>query len=128
MKRFGYWRDPLFLVGCILYASNRWVLKLHVASPFLHGQFNDCLIVPCALPVMLGLHRWLGLRADDRFPTFQEIAFHVAVWSVLCEVVGPQFMRVTGDAKDVLAYAAGGGVAWLWWQRERLWSRCADEL
>lgn len=125
MKRFGYWRDPLFLSGCVLYAMNRWLLTPHAASPFLHGQFNDCLIVPCALPLMLWLHRWLGLRADDRFPTFGEVALHVAVWSVLCEVVGPQFMNVTGDVKDVLAYATGGLMAWIWWHRETPLARCA---
>lgn len=116
MKRFGYLRDPLFLTACASYALNRWWLKSHVHSAFLHGQFNDCLLIPCALPLVLWMQRRLDLRRHDDFPSIGEIAFHVAIWSVLCEVIGPHLMRTTGDARDVLAYAAGGFIAWLWWR------------
>jgi hypothetical protein len=116
LKPFRYWRDPLCLVCCALYALNRWGLKPHVHSPFLRGQFDDLLLIPCALPLVLWLQRKLGLRKHDVPPTVSEIAFHLAVWSVLFEVIGPRIMRVTGDPLDVLAYVAGGLVAALWWQ------------
>ena len=115
MKRFGYWRDPLFLICCGLYALNRWGVKPHVHSPFLHGQFNDLLLIPCALPLVLWLQRRLGLRKHGAPPTFSEIALHLLVWSVVCEGLGPRFMHTTGDVWDVVAYTAGGLLAWVWW-------------
>lgn len=120
MKRFAYWRDPLFLAACVLYALNRWLVKPHVHSPFLHGQFNDCLLIPCALPLILWLQRQLGLRAQDDFPSAGEIGFHLVVWSVLFEFIGPHLMRVTGDVRDVVAYAIGSFIAWCWWHS---WTR-----
>lgn len=115
MKRFAYWLDPLFLICCALYAVNRWGLKPRVHSAFLRGQFDDLLLIPCALPLVLWLQRKLGLRSHDRPPTFREISFHLVVWSILFEVIGPHIMRVTGDPLDVLAYFVGGALAGLWW-------------
>ena len=119
VNRFGYWRDPLFLAGCALYALNRWGLKPHTHSAFLHGQFNDLLLIPCALPLVLWMQRRLGLRKHDHFPDAGEIALHVIVWSVLCEGIGPHILPVTGDVKDVIAYALGAVLAWAWWRRGR---------
>ncbi len=118
MKRFGYWRDPLFVACCALYVLNRWVIKPHVHCAFLHGQFNDLLLVPCALPLVLWLQRRLGLRPSNAMPAWGEIGFHVVVWSVLFEVIGPHLMRVTGDPLDALAYVAGGIMAGIWWHIE----------
>lgn len=115
MKRFAYLWDPLFLVGCALYAANRWLIKPHVHSGFFHNWFADCLLIPCALPVMLLIHRRLGLRAHDRPPTAAEIAGHFIGWSVLFEIIGPHIMHTTGDPWDAVAYAAGGVLAYCWW-------------
>lgn len=115
MNRFAYWRDPLCLACSVLYALNRWLLKPHFPLPFLRNYFNDCLLIPCALPWVLWLHRRLGLRPHDTPPRFSEVALHVVVWSLVCELIGPWFLPVTGDPKDVLAYAAGGVAAWIWW-------------
>ncbi len=49
MSRFGYLRDPLFLIAVAGYVLNRWLLKPLVPSPFLHGHFNDLLLIPAAL-------------------------------------------------------------------------------
>lgn len=118
MKRFRYGLDPLCLVGCAAYALNRWILKAHWDDAFLHSTFNDLWLMPCALPWVLWLQRRLGLRHHDGMPTPGEILSHLALWSVLFEVIGPRVMRVTGDVGDVIAYAVGGGVAWWWWHRQ----------
>ena len=115
MKQFGYWRDPLFLLCGGLYALNRWALKPNLPSDFLHGQFNDMLLIPCALPLVLWLQRQLGLRKHDLPPTMREIGFHLVVWSLLFELVGPCFLPVTGDPFDVLVYFVGGVFAAVWW-------------
>jgi hypothetical protein len=121
VSEFRYLRDRLFLASSSLYALNRWVLKPHWHSAFLHNHFNDVLMLPCALPPLLWLQRKLKLRHHDRPPALDEIALYFVVWSVLFEVVGPHlYPWVTGDPLDVAAYAGGGILAALWWQRDRL--------
>jgi len=120
MRRFGYLRDPLFLVGCGGYVVNRWLVKPHVPAGFFHSYFNDLWLIPCALPLILWLHRQLGLRTHDQPPQFSEILPHLLFWSALFEWLGPRFvLHTTGDPLDVLAYAIGATLAGLWWQRER---------
>jgi len=109
-------------VSCFLYACNRWILKPRVHSPFLHDHFNDLLLIPCALPPLLLLQRWLRLRLHDRMPTPGEIALYLAVWSILFEIIGPYILpRAVGDPWDVVAYVFGGILAGLWWQRRWLY-------
>ena len=118
MNRFGYLRDPLFLLGCGLYGLNRFLLKPHFHHAFVHSWFNDGLLIPCALPPLLLLHRWLRLRRHDAPPTFGEISLHLVFWSILFEWWGPHiFKYVTGDWWDVLAYFVGGLLACAWWNR-----------
>ncbi len=117
MRSFRYLLDPLCLVGCVAYITNRWLLKPHIHSAFLHGYFNDLFLIPCALPPVLWLHRRLGLRKNDDPPQTSEVLFHLAVWSVLFEWIGPRLMRhVTGDPLDVVAYAAGALFALGYWK------------
>src|SRR5438552_1032972 len=68
VRRFQYLVDPLFLCCCGAYLLNRFWLKTHFSSTFLHGYFNDTLLIPCALPLMLWLQRQTGLRRDDAMP------------------------------------------------------------
>ncbi len=118
MDRFRYLRDPAFVFCCLSYASNRWLIKPHVHNAFIHGYFNDVLLIPCALPPLLLTQRWLGLRRNDLPPLAGEILFHLVIWSMLFEWIGPKFMpHTTGDPWDVVAYFVGGALAWLWWHR-----------
>jgi hypothetical protein len=117
VKRFAYALDPLCIVACALYALNRWWLARHVGGAFLHGQFNDLLLIPAALPFVLWLQRRFKLRPNDQPPRWSEIALHLIVWSIAAELVGPHlFVRATGDWRDVIAYTAGGAIAGCWWQ------------
>jgi hypothetical protein len=123
MRPFRYLRDPLFLMCCAAYALNRWLLKPHFHSAFLHSHFNDLLLIPCALPPVLLLQRWCKLRSHDEPPRPGEILFQLLIWSALFEWLGPQLLpHVTGDLGDVLAYACGGLLAGLWWHRAK-WLR-----
>ena len=117
MKPFAYWRDSLALAATGLYALNRWVLVPAGAAGFWRNHFNDILVIPAALPLVLWLHRRLGLRQHDRPPTILEVGGHVAVWALLCEFAGPRWTsHGTADPRDVVAYATGGALAWLWWR------------
>lgn len=117
MKRFGYARDPLCVTACALYALNRFWLRRHVGGAFLHGYFNDLLLIPAALPFLLWVQRRIGVRPDDARPRWAEIALHLCAWSLVAEAIAPHlFARATGDWRDVAAYSAGAVLAGLWWQ------------
>ncbi len=116
MRSFPYLRDPLCLAACGLYALNVAWLRPHFGGAFLRGQFNDTLLIPAALPLVLWVQRRLGVRPDDRRPTWSEIGLHLVVWSVAAEAIVPHLLaRATGDWRDVAAYAAGAAVAGTWW-------------
>ncbi len=119
MRLFLYWRDPLFLFGCSVYAINRWMIKPYVNAGFFHSHFNDLWLIPCALPPILWLHRWLGLRSHDDVPQLFEITTHLVFWSALFEWIGPKLLsHTTGDWIDVIAYATGAIMAACFWHRE----------
>lgn len=115
-SRFRYGLDPLCLVACLLYATNRWLLKPHWNHEFIKGYFNDLWLIPAALPWLLWMQRKLRLRLTDHFPTGAEIFWHLALWAVLFEGIGPRIANVTGDPWDVVAYTVGAIFAWLWWK------------
>ncbi len=118
VRPFRYLADPLFIVCCALYALNRWEIRPHTHITIFHSWFNDVLLIPCALPPVLWLHRLTGLRDHDRPPTARELFAHWLGWSILFEFVCPRFMpHTTGDPWDVVAYAAGAVVAYFWWRR-----------
>ena len=117
MKPFGYTRDPLALLAMALYALNRWFLKPHLGGGFMHDHFNDLLLIPAALPLVLWVQRKLAWRGHDEAPRWSEIGLHLLVWGVICEGVGPRLApHATGDWRDLVAYTAGAAVAGLWWQ------------
>ncbi|MGH8018669.1 MAG: hypothetical protein ACREIA_10305 [Opitutaceae bacterium] len=110
--------DALCVLAVALYVLNRWMIKPALASGFMHGYFNDLLLIPAALPCVLWVHRLIGLRRHDRAPCFREIALHTLTWSVICEAAGPLvFHRGTADWCDLCACVVGAILGWTWWQR-----------
>jgi hypothetical protein len=121
VKGFRYALDPICLLACALYTLNRWLIGPACSWPFLHEYFDDLLLIPAALPIILGMRRWWGLRSHDRPPTAAEILGHLAVWSFIAELVGPFFFPwVVGDFVDIEAYALGAILAGMWWNRGSL--------
>lgn len=118
VKRFRYLRDGLFLAASTCYGLNRWCFKPLLPSHFLRGQFNDLLLIPAALPLILWIQRKANLRKQDEAPTWSEIFLHLVVWSVICEFIGPVFFhRGTADPLDLIAYTVGGIASGVWWNR-----------
>jgi hypothetical protein len=123
--------DPLFLGACLLYALNRWVLlPLAPHRPaFFRDHFNDLLLIPAALPPLLALYAALGLRRHWSPPRPLEVLTHLALWSLLCEWIGPYYLhKGTADFRDVMAYASGAFVALLYWSKVRSGGRARDEV
>lgn len=117
--RFYYLADPLSLCAGTAYALNRCLLKRALLLPFLKNHFNDLLLIPAALPLLLWIQRRLLLRNHDEFPSAAEIFFHLVIWSVACEWIGPRWLHLgTADPFDVLCYLVGGLLSWLWWHRQ----------
>ena len=113
-----FFEEPVFACGLGVYLLNRFVLKpwLGPENAFFHGQLNDLLLVPCALPPICYLYSRLGLRKREGVPTWGEIGLHWLIWSAFFEGLGPwMFGQGTGDLWDVVAYGVGGvlaGAAW----------------
>lgn len=104
----------------LLFAVNQTVVKPNTDGLFFRNHFNDLLLIPCAMPILLRLHHLFGWR-DDRPPTAAEIGGHLLLWCVLFEGAGPRLMRhATGDWLDVAAYLAGGTLSWFVWNHRRL--------
>ena len=130
MKRFGYLADRLCQWSLAAYALNRFVVQpqlagfLHRHAPglglLLHSHFDDFLMMPAALPVVLWLQRLTGLRRHDQPPAWTEMFAHLAVWTVMAKIVGPFWLHHgVADVWDVPFFVAGGVLACLWWRRER---------
>jgi hypothetical protein len=122
MHRFRYWRDPAFLAACAAYGVNRCLLNPFLSlGSFMRGHFNDLLLIPAALPLILWIQRRLGLRTHDGQPAGKEILLHLAVWSFIAECAGPFLMnRGTADWRDVAAYSAGAAVCYVFWHRRKI--------
>lgn len=105
------------MISCVAYAANRWIIKPRIGPGIFHDHFNDLWLIPAALPLILWLQRICRLRTHDEFPTAGEISLHLILWSVLFEVIGPRFIKTTGDWKDVIAYTIGAALAWIWWSK-----------
>jgi hypothetical protein len=115
---FFFMRDPLFLGASLLYGINRYALKARIGGvfPFLRNHWNDCFLIPCALPVLLWLFYKAGLRRHKKAPTWGEILEWTVLWSLVFEWILPCFFHWgTADWVDSLCYAGGAVVAgWMW--------------
>ncbi len=115
--RFRYLRDPLFLLCTAAYVLNTFLLRSRLDSHFLKAHFNDLLLIPCALPPILAIQRVARLRAHDLPPTYRENVFHLVVWALMAEVLGPMLNLNVADPVDLMCYALGALGAQVWWNR-----------
>jgi len=118
-RRFGYWRDPLYLACVFLYVVNRFWIKPNCGFFFFHAYWNDVLCIPFTVPPMLWLLRRLHLRFHDGPPTILEITIPLLMISWAFEIYLPNtamFRDVTvADPWDIVAYAIGAVAAGAWW-------------
>ena len=118
MKPFRYAFDLLCLLACASYTLNRWLIPAPWKGWFLRNYFDDTLLIPAALPLILWIQRRTGLRTSDVQPEWSEIIFHLVVWSVAAEVIAPRFFtHAVADPWDILAYTGGALIAGLIWHR-----------
>ena len=119
MKSYSPARDALWLVSVALFVLNKWWIKPNFAGWFWHGSLNDVLCLPVWMPICVWVFAKLKLR-DNAPPRALEIAVCLLFWSWVFEVWLPQtdvFGKFSaGDPYDVLAYAVGGVVGWVWWK------------
>jgi len=120
-RRFAYLADPLFLAASALFLANTLAGRRLLGGqfPFLKNHFNDCLLIPAALPPLLWVLRKLKLRSHDSPPGLGEILECTLLWSFCFEWVFPRyFHKGTADWLDVASYAAGAVLAWNFWRME----------
>jgi hypothetical protein len=119
-RAFRYLLDPIFLGASCLFGANRFFLKARFGSrlPFLRSHWNDCYLIPVALPLLLWIFRKTRLRSHDAPPTWPEIFQWTLLWSLLFEGIFPLFFKLgTADWRDVLCYAAGAALAGYFWNK-----------
>lgn len=101
-----------------VYTINRFLIK-PIAPHYwhwIHNWFQDFLLVPSLLPLILWGLRKLDLRTHDRVPTWPEILLHTSWWSFFFEFFGPRVLhKGTADIGDVIAYFTGGILSGLIW-------------
>ncbi len=112
----AFFRDPMWMVAMACYASHRCWQWYFPGAGWMDSYWNDFLMLPCALPLILWLYGLLGLRDDSIKPLGIEILGHGILWGLMAEMVGPLvFDHSVGDPWDLVAYAAGGLVLYLRW-------------
>jgi hypothetical protein len=117
---FRYLRDPVFWSASLFFAINRFLLKPRLGGhwPFLRNHFNDCFLIPAALPALLWIFRKTKLRLHDSPPTWAEILEWTVLWSLAFEWAFPRFLRLgTADWRDAICYAVGAVFAGCWWNK-----------
>ena len=123
-------RDALFVTSSALYMANRAILELAPARShdFMKWYFNDLLLVPVTIPLILACSTMLGLRIHGEPPRLWEVAVPVIVWALAFELVGPVFFhRGTADPLDALAYMVGGAVSYGVWRYPRNFDRSSKK-
>lgn len=119
-RPFRYVADPVCVGSMVIYAVNRWLLKPYgIGGWFARGYLNDLLCLPLFLPIILGVQRLVRLRMHDGPPHMWEVLQHWVIFSVLFEIIlpqYPQYFRTTADEMDAVAYLAGGLLAWGCWR------------
>ncbi|MBK0403646.1 hypothetical protein I5M27_11665 [Adhaeribacter sp. BT258] len=86
---------------------------IEIENAFLNNYLNDLLCLPLVLGTAVFLQRNLVLRQPDYALTGWQIGWVVIYFSVMFEAVIPLLVsRYTADFFDVICYAAGG---WLFW-------------
>lgn len=123
---FKYICDPLCIIGWIAYIGNKWILDFfHFQKiKFFDSYFNDFFLIPCVLPPLLLIHRLISLRKSDKFPTLKEVIYHLVIWSIWFEGLGPIFFKqAVSDIWDIVAYWSGGIISWMIWNKYTILSK-----
>jgi hypothetical protein len=125
MKKYlQYSYAPLALLSLSLYLLNLLYLKgAYHNNVFVTSYFNDILLTPILLPIIIIIEILFKQRYWEVKPTMSEILFWVVVFSVFFEIIIPKFNpRSTGDYMDTLCYLAGGLLFWLMNGNQKIWT------
>lgn len=118
-RHFRYLADPICIASLIVYTANRYILKPnHIGGWFTHGYLNDVLCLPLFVPIILYIQHLAGVRPHSYFPRWWEILQNFAVFTFVYHWVIPRYPRTfisAHDPYDILAYFAGGLIAWVVW-------------
>ena len=112
-------RDPLFIVAIVLYCVNKFILQRYsfINGTFIESYMSDILLVPVLLPVLIWVVAKAGWRSLSMRPSHWEILATLIPVIAVCEYIGPVYLgKGVADPFDILAYAAGGSVSWLYWK------------
>jgi len=115
-------KDRIFIGSLLLYLMNRLLTYVFgFSNTLLSSYFNDFLLVPCCVPLLLFLIERCGFRKVYVPPRLIEVVIPLVIWSIAFEIVGPlYFKKGVSDFFDILAYWIGGALSWYLWNRKFL--------
>jgi hypothetical protein len=107
LERHGVQPPWLLALGCYgMHVS--WAPHASMPS-WVSAYWNDFWMMPCALPLVLWVYRFVGLRSSEGPATAGEILSHGVLWAFMAEGLAPElFPHSVRDPWDVLAYFLGG--------------------
>jgi hypothetical protein len=126
---FTYATDPLCLGAIAVYFLNKFFIKTitHDPSSFIHCYLNDCLLIPATLPIALLLTRAIRSHRSRSCPSAITITIYWGIGTLVFELIGPNLISSwVFDPFDILAYAAGGTVAWAYWNAPFTKRSCSE--
>jgi hypothetical protein len=117
--KFGYLKDPLFLLCFAAYFGLRVLAAYDLSTPLLRSYLNDVVCLPFWVPIMLWTQRRVGWRSHDGPPQVYEVVIPLVLWSIVFEAILPDTPawsgRAIADPLDVLCYTLGAAVALHFW-------------
>lgn len=112
-------RNPLFVVCCILFWVNQWIERSGIVLPFIHAYADDLLAMPVVLGITLQVMRWLYPGGGLLVFSWLHVLVGWLYFSLLLEGLLPLLSNTyTADPWDVLCYGIGSLTFYFWINRE----------
>jgi hypothetical protein len=110
-----------FLLCSFVYLLNTVLIRSNCGldCAFTRSYLNDLLLVPVTIPVLFEFFTLVNLREEEGMPKLFEFLPILIIWSLLFEVIGPNFLGMGfGDVVDIGSYFLGAFVSIAVWKIE----------
>lgn len=102
-------KHPVFIITSLMFWVNQYLEKsLGIFVPLYHAYGDDLMAMPVVFGICLQVMRWIHPLKERLVFTRKQVLVGLIYFSVVFEVVLPQFSSVyTSDPLDVVCYSIG---------------------